>query len=224
MGHMQSYVGESFTGNAREQAPPLPLPDVSDFEMLASPARYDVFETSKGPEILPVMRTVAHRGGTHGIVPYRNFVAPGRTGDAMTYIATQTRPAPAGPGFVHIPQSATIVAFGEKRQGFTHGFPTKGGGYHFADVWRRPYMVGDEVSWDRDVDGYHDFLRMVQREYLPPIDKAVVKALKSKLSRMLDDAKRADRSDTTEKLQGKLKVFAPKKPRSRRKPEAPADA
>ncbi len=218
-----AYQGVSYSPN-EQLAPPLPLGDASDFELLASPARYDVYVTAKGPEILPVLRTVTYRGGIHNIPPFRSpqdpGAGPGRTGDCMPYIATQTRPSP-GPGYVHVPSTITVKAFGEDRKGYAHGFATRGGGWHFMDVWRRPYMIGsDVVDFERDEAGYHDFLRMVQSEYLPPINQKIRKNLENRLKSLQRDYKRAERD--TEAIDAKVKVFDVKKRAA--KPRAGTDA
>jgi len=213
----QSFKGQTFAPDATK-APRLAVMAALDFEFMASPTRYDVFEVEPDKfEILPVLRTVRWEGGHNGIKPYKNPPRPGVTGNAMPYIATQVQD-----GFVHVPSNIEVTAFGEKREGYTHGFQTLNGDWHFTDVWRRPYMVGGEVSWDRDHAGYMAFLRSVAK-LLGPIDDGVKKALERKIRDTLARRKKRDPdSEDVDTLTAMQVAFA--KPKRVRKPRVQADA
>ena len=213
----QSFSGQSFSSDPTV-APRLPIVSVLNFEYLAHPGRWDLFEVAPGKyEALPVLRTVSWQGGHNGIKPYRSPPAPGVTGNAMPYVATQIQA-----GWHHVSTSTEVVAFGETRTGYTHGFQVLNGDWHFTNVWRRPYLVGDTVHWDRDDAGYFEFLRQVAK-MIGPIDANVMKGLRSRIEAMHSARRKVDPEGVnTEILAAKVAAMKPVKRRRAAKPRAEA--
>jgi|DEB0MinimDraft_10_1074344.scaffolds.fasta_scaffold17092_2 hypothetical protein len=73
-------------------------------------------------------------------------------------------------GFVAVPHTFPVVAFGEKRDpgaGSTYlqRFESRGMVYH-ADAWHRPKVYGHITRWEFDAEGYHKFLCDVRDKVL----------------------------------------------------------
>lgn len=148
----------------------LDLPPAHNFRYLVNPRRYDVFVTSRGPEILPVPSRFEFQPGLAGVVPVRGH----EDGDP-TYALLER----AKKGWIEVPDHFPVTAFGVPMSRYCQAYRVKTW-LHHCEVWTRPYMVGPVVYWQRDIEGYYQFLRDVQREILPPLDASVRDLLRSR--------------------------------------------
>jgi len=153
------------------------------FTLLCKADRFDVFETDAGPQILPALRVLRHQPGVSGV----RYIKGAPDGDATHAIATLKRK-----GWVEIPEETECQAFGKTVDAYNEMFQGhRGPVWH--DVWNQPYFLGDQLYWNRDEAGYHDFLRMVLERFLGgKIDPNVKRALQVKLQTMARKAASID--------------------------------
>jgi hypothetical protein len=180
----------------------------ANFCYLAHPARYDVFITDRGPEILPALTTLEYQPGLAGVLPVKGEA----NGDPSFALAAKKKK-----GWIEVPEDFVVEAYGERRAGYVQVYDSKHGPEtHHVEVWQRPYVVGSEIYWDKDPAGYWQFLRDVKEKLLPPVDNNVLRALQSKLQAMKRTAVGAKSKgsqaagDTITALDEKLKAFGAK--------------
>jgi len=152
---------------ARAGIKPTPPPSVMEapfnfaathsFVYLAHPTRWDVYETSEGPELLPQLRAFPRAPGVNGVV----YVRGHDDGDETAAVANLCHKD----GWVKVDPNVTVLAFGESVDGYVHQYPGRSGPINLP-VWTRLYQLGDEVQRQFDADGFHDFLRFVRDNYL----------------------------------------------------------
>lgn len=160
----------------------LPLDHQPRFVFLAHPARWDVFEGPDGFEILPAITKLEFQAGLAGVRAVKGVP----DGDPSFAIVEKQRR-----GWVVVPESLEVVAFGERRTGYVHVYDGRAGkGTVHLDVWQRPYLLGGAVFFAKDKAGYVDFLRKVKAT-LPPMDPNIRAALQEKFGELLRVAKAA---------------------------------
>lgn len=163
------YAPRPVPGSERT-LPPLALDPSHNFRFLVHPVRYDVFMTGNGAEILPIPNRFEFQPGLHGVLPVK-----GETdGDPSHALLERSRK-----GWIEVPDDFPVTAFGEAMTRYSQAYPVKGGQHH-CEVWTRPYRVGVTVYWQRDFEGYWQFLRDVQAQILPPLDPNVRELLRQK--------------------------------------------
>lgn len=176
-----------------------------NFVFMGHPQRVDVFQTDKGPEVLHLLNKFEFQPGINGVVPVKNR----QDGDPSYALA-----AKAQTGWLQIPTNVPVVAFGESDTGYVQRFENIHGYDVHLEAWVRPYVVGGSVEFERDGEGYIEFLRYIRDNIMPPIDENVKKGLKSKLTlmhRTAKSSKSAMSDDIVESMAGKLVAFdAPK--------------
>lgn len=176
-----------------------------NFVYMAHPQRVDVYQTDKGPEILHMLNKFEFQPGINGVMPVKNR----QDGDPSYALA-----AKAQTGWVQIPTNVPCVAFGEPVDGYVQRYENVNGYDVHLESWVRPYVVGGSVEYERDAEGYIEFLRYVRDNIMPPIDENVKRGLKSRLTLMHRTAKSsrsAMSDDIVEQMSAKLVAFdAPK--------------
>ncbi len=165
-------VGASPKRKVGASKPVYTMDPSNDFLYMANPHRWDVYPLEDGGfEILPFVSKLEAEWGLEGV---------DENGDMSHAIVHRQKK-----GWVMIPADVTVTAFGEEREGYSHAFDTKyGENSAYIEVWRRPYQLGKELYYERDNEGYLDFLRMVRDEYLGPPDAEVLRALRAKFEEM----------------------------------------
>lgn len=184
----------------------LPLEAAPNFAFLAHPGRWDIFESDRGPEILPALTKLEFQPGLAGV----RAVKGARDGDPSHAILEKQKK-----GWVVIPSNLRTRAFGADREGYVHVYDGKAGaGTVHLDVWQRPYVVGSAVFFAKDREGYIAFLRQI-RDLLPKIDDNVRAGLREKFSETLRIAKAASSrgsaaaAATVADLERKMEAFKP---------------
>lgn len=145
-----SLAGPSLSGGSLANGP-LPLPRARDrWTYMVNAGK---LHCVRG-EIVPSLAKAWHTPGLNG-----NGAALGRGEGYMASMVAD--------GWTAIPHNFDCVAFGESRasaplsayldryEGVAQG---RGVVYH-SDAWSRPRRIGHLVTWDRDHDGWADFLR-----------------------------------------------------------------
>jgi hypothetical protein len=157
-----------------------------DFLFLVHPQRYDVYEVGKAEdgtplfEVLPAPTTLEFQPGLAGVEPVKDE----QNGNYLVALAKKREK-----GWIDVPMDFPVTAFGVKQEGYVHVFSGKHGpDTVHLEVWRRPYKVGGTVFFERDGDGYIQFLRDIKEKILPPIDPNVLRGLKAKLQGMRQTA------------------------------------
>lgn len=189
---------------AKSQQAVSPLPYKANFVFLAHPLRWDVFTTDQGPEILPSLTELEFQPGLAGVLPVR-----GESDGDPSYAIQAKR----NKGWIDVPADFAVTAFSEARDGYVHCYDSKSGpDSHHCCVWVRPYSVAGNLYHEEDRAGFHQFLRDVRDQVMPPLDANVKRGLKAKLEQMLKTAQAAaskslGAESTVSEIRAKLKVF-----------------
>jgi len=188
----------------KERPTGFPLNASSNFIFMAHPMRWDVFPVGNGEyEILPLLTKLEFQAGIAGVLPVKGKDL--QDGDPSWALLAKQQS-----GWQAIPADTEVTAFGEKEVGYVHFVENDRGEYSHLSVWERPYMLGSSVFFDRDQDGYIQFLRHCKTNILPPMDQNVGKALQAKLKELASLAKNSATprgKETAEEINARIEAI-----------------
>ena len=172
---------------ARKQA--LNLPESVCFTWMLNPFALDVYLTPAGPKVLPRPLAVPHAGGVGRAT--ENFAARGKVvgsipqGDVAPALVAYGKD-----GWLPVPENFECIVFRpgqgrqrkpEKARGYARRFTNRQGQSVWLELWRRPYMVGNRVSFDVDQQGRWETLELMREQLLGPFDRNALIELRERL-------------------------------------------
>ena len=159
------------------------------FVYLAHPARWDVYDSAFGTEPLPDLLKFIFQPGISGV----RYVEGQIDGDPTVAIAEKQRK-----GWILVPPSMDgLTAFGAAVPGYAQRYATTAKStdgralYAYYSAWERPYQVGQETFFERDLEGYYHFLRIVKASLIPAIDENVLRRVSARIKDHLSSLLRA---------------------------------
>jgi hypothetical protein len=148
---------------------------------MAHPARWGVFETSHGYEVLPQLGKLKLDPGCNGVTNSGNYDA------ALTH-ATRG--------------GWTVLEHDCVPGGYVRQYDTEKGLLHLS-VWEHPKMSGGRPIIATDEAGHHAFLRWVAAEVLPPPDPELLERIRS-----IQAARRARQIETAQRNPARADAIA----------------
>ena len=155
---------QPWTGNKQTQEGGLPIAPNTPYWLMHHPETCWDFVCYKGAwKFLPSFRRLYELPGCNGV----RMIPRGGSDSQLARISMMDN------GFEIL----------DMEMGYQTRFRTRGGGYHYVDVWSSPKVIGKRVIWKFDMDGYNEW-----RESL--LDDGILAHPDEDVLSMIIDAKR----------------------------------